>query len=121
MGRKKIVKAPKSNKKQEESEEVEEVVEKKPTKSSKAKKEQPSLFSDTFNNRIEEFKNFYTEFVNLKGADSSEEFDTVIKTVAGDLEDACAKVLQNNLVDANKWVDDQIVGIKNQIQSTSEA
>ena len=73
MARKKIQKAPKSGKKKEEQSHhsEEEPVPEEPKKV-EAPSEPASLFSSSFNSRIDKFKTFYTDFLTLRGSDDEE-------------------------------------------------
>lgn len=45
----------------------------------------------------------------------------MINAVASDMEKACSKVLEKDLVEAGAWIKDKIAEIENQIKATEEA
>ena len=132
MGKKKITKEPKPVKgkaKEEEAPEPEKVAQ--PTSAKKKGKKAPketsdiTLFSASFEKRIEEFKNFYQDFLERKAvAESSnldEELEKVTENVSQKIEEACSEVLKEDLKDAENWIVDQQKALQEQINKINSA
>ena len=82
-----------------------------------------NIFSDDFNNKISNFKEFYNEFIDLRGGDSDKEqvLQEVTERVAESLENACSKVLKEDIQEAEKWIGEQQSAISSQIVATEKA
>ena len=118
MGKKKITKEPKSAKgkaKEEERDEPDVAPEptsaKKKVKKSNKSSSEINIFSESFENRINQFKSFYNDFLARKAesgnVDLNEELDRVTEKVSGKIEEACSAVLKEDLKEAEDWIKDQ--------------
>lgn len=94
----------------------------KPTKDKKGAKSKPAssektkFFSDSFTDRVDQFKTFYESFLSVRGdADPAQELAQVIDRVSTKLEDACSQVLKEDLQDAENWITEEQMKIQKQI------
>ena len=84
-----------------------------------------TIFSESFEKRIAEFKNFYHDFLEKKAASENtnlnEELEQVAEKVSGKIEEACSAVLKEDLQQAEEWIGEQQKGIQEQIDKISNA
>lgn len=84
-----------------------------------------TIFSESFEKRIAEFKNFYHDFLEKKAAsentDLNEELEQVAEKVSGKIEEACSAVLKEDLQQAEEWIGEQQKGVQEQIDKISNA
>ena len=132
MGKKKIVKETKPLKgrpKEEERDEPENVPE---PSSAKKKGRKPNkgpadiaVFSESFEKRIVEFKDFYRDFLERKASsdntDMHEEMGEVARRVSAKIEEACSAVLKDDLRQAEEWIGEQQKAVQEQIDKISSA
>ena len=132
MGKKKIVKEtkPLKGKAKEEERDQPENVPEPPSAKKKGRKPGKSsaditVFSESFEKRIAEFKDFYRDFLDRKAAsdntDMHEEMGQVAERVSARIEEACSAVLKDDLRQAEEWIGEQQKAVQEQIDKISSA
>ncbi len=83
------------------------------------------LFSEEFNKKIDEFKGFYREYLNLRSitgtVDPEQEYRKVSEDVKDKIQKACLRVLKNDVHDAENWIETQQKEIREQVTNVDKA
>lgn len=83
------------------------------------------MFTEDFNQRVDEFKSFYREYLNLRSTtgtvDPVEEFKKVSEDVKNKIQLACLRVLSADVKDAENWIENQQRAVREQIANVDKA